>query len=136
MSTFAPRRLGRVAVALFIATVSGCTGDEAATAPPIVSKPHAILGPTVLVTNTYDAGPGSLRQTLSAAVTGSTIQLDRSGDIGRALVLLARARLARADTAGARDPLRRAIPALEYGLGPNTPSTRDARRLAERIGAR
>jgi hypothetical protein len=53
-----------------------------------------------------------------------------SADIGQALVVLARARLALADTAGARATLRRAMPALAHGLGPDHPRTREAYRLA------
>jgi serine/threonine-protein kinase len=53
----------------------------------------------------------------------------RSGDTGLALGLLARARLAEGDSAGARDALRRAITPLEYGFGPDDRRTRETRRM-------
>jgi eukaryotic-like serine/threonine-protein kinase len=55
----------------------------------------------------------------------------RSGDIGLALVVLARARLAQGDSGGARDALERATAPLEYGFGPDDRRTREARRLLE-----
>jgi tetratricopeptide (TPR) repeat protein len=54
-----------------------------------------------------------------------------SGDMGLALVVLGRARLAQGDSAGGRDALERAIGPLEFGLGPEHPQSRAARRLLE-----
>ena len=55
----------------------------------------------------------------------------RSGDIGLALVVLARARLAQGDSSGARDALERAIAPLEYGFGPDDRRAREARLTLE-----
>jgi tRNA A-37 threonylcarbamoyl transferase component Bud32/tetratricopeptide (TPR) repeat protein len=58
----------------------------------------------------------------------------RSGDMGLALVVLGRARLAQGDSLGGRNALARALGPLEFGLGPEHPQTRDARRLLEKGG--
>jgi eukaryotic-like serine/threonine-protein kinase len=58
----------------------------------------------------------------------------RSGDMGLALVVLGRARFAQGDSLGGRNALERAIGPLEFGLGPEHPQTRDARRLLEKGG--
>ena len=56
----------------------------------------------------------------------------RSGDMGLALVVLGRARLAHGDSAGGRNALERAIGPLEFGLGPEHPQLHTARRLLEK----
>jgi hypothetical protein len=56
----------------------------------------------------------------------------RSADMGLAFVVLGRARLAQGDSAGGRNALERAIGPLEFGLGPEHPQSRDARRLLEK----
>jgi len=53
----------------------------------------------------------------------------RSGDIGLALLLLSRARLAVGDSVGSREALLRAVAPHESGLGPSHTGTREARRL-------
>jgi eukaryotic-like serine/threonine-protein kinase len=53
----------------------------------------------------------------------------RSSDIGLALVVLARARAARDDSAGARAALKQAIRPLEYGLGSEDVRVREVRRM-------
>ena len=53
----------------------------------------------------------------------------RSGEIGQAFLVIARARLVQGDTAGARIQLERAVPALKYGLGSVHRATQEARRL-------
>ena len=60
----------------------------------------------------------------------------RSGDVGMALLLLARARLAQGDSAGARDVVQRAHVPLEYGFGAEHPGTREARAFADSLAAR
>jgi serine/threonine-protein kinase len=57
----------------------------------------------------------------------------KSGDVGMALLLLARARLAQGDSAGARATLRRAHVPLEYGFGPGHSGTREARAFADSL---
>ena len=57
----------------------------------------------------------------------------RSADLGRALLLLARAELAQGDTAGAQEAVRRSIPGLEYGLGSGHPRVLEARTLQRRL---
>jgi hypothetical protein len=58
---------------------------------------------------------------------------ERSADVGVALVVLARARAAEGDSAGARDAANRAARALTAGLGADQPRTRDAAALAARL---
>jgi hypothetical protein len=53
----------------------GCADAPEPLAPPVPLKPNAV-GPIVAVTNTYDAGPGSLRQAILDAAAGTTIQFD------------------------------------------------------------
>jgi serine/threonine-protein kinase len=60
----------------------------------------------------------------------------RSGEIGQALLVLARARLAERDTSGARAQLERAVPGLEYGLGPGHRATQQAKRLLASLANR
>ena len=56
----------------------------------------------------------------------------KSGDMGLALVVLGRARLAQGDSVGGRNVLERAIGPLEFGFGPEHPQSRAARRLLEK----
>jgi serine/threonine-protein kinase len=56
---------------------------------------------------------------------------DQSAVVGDALVVLGRARLARGDSAGALDALKRAIRPLGYGLGPQHAHTRAAAALLQ-----
>jgi eukaryotic-like serine/threonine-protein kinase len=53
----------------------------------------------------------------------------RSADVGEALLVRARVRLARGDTAAARADLERALPSLTNGLGADHPHTQTARAL-------
>jgi tetratricopeptide (TPR) repeat protein/tRNA A-37 threonylcarbamoyl transferase component Bud32 len=59
----------------------------------------------------------------------------KSGDMGLALMLRARARLAQGDSAGAREVIRRAQVPLLHGLGPEHTATRQARGLADSLAA-
>jgi tetratricopeptide (TPR) repeat protein len=59
----------------------------------------------------------------------------RSADIGAALLMGARARLAMADTALARDLAAKAVPGLENGLGADHTLSRQARELVVRLRA-
>jgi serine/threonine-protein kinase len=56
----------------------------------------------------------------------------KSGDIGLALMVLGRARLAQGDSVGGRNALERAIGPLEFGLGPEHPQSRAGRWLLEK----
>jgi tetratricopeptide (TPR) repeat protein len=58
----------------------------------------------------------------------------RSSDIGLALVILARARATRGDSAGAREALEQAIGPLEYGLGREDARVWEVRRLLAQGG--
>jgi hypothetical protein len=69
----ARRLLTVLPLAVFI---YGCSDPSTAPAPRIDAKPHTLLAPVVTVTNTDDAGPGSLRQAILDAEPGSTIQFD------------------------------------------------------------
>jgi eukaryotic-like serine/threonine-protein kinase len=63
---------------------------------------------------------------VAARVAGDPIL---SADVGDALLVRARARLARGDTAAAHGDLERALPPLVNGLGDEHPHTRSAREL-------
>ena len=57
----------------------------------------------------------------------------RSGVVGRGLLLLARARCARGELAGAREALERSVGPLASGYGPDHPLTREARALLDSL---
>jgi hypothetical protein len=67
-------RARTVSAALIIAVAAGCDGDPA-TAPRGVA-PNALVTGTLVVTNTSDAGPGTLRQAIADAADGATVQFD------------------------------------------------------------
>ena len=84
----ATRRLTRLVsmlpVALFL---HGCSDAPTPVEPrALATKPHALAGPTVTVTNTDDAGAGSLRQAIIDAPAGATIVFD-AGIAGGTIVL-------------------------------------------------
>ena len=60
----------------------------------------------------------------------------KSGDIGLALVVLARVHLAQGDSARARATLEQAMVPLLHGLGPAHYRTREARNLADSLRTR
>jgi tetratricopeptide (TPR) repeat protein len=57
----------------------------------------------------------------------------RSADLGASLLLLSRIRLAEGDTTEARRIAARALPGLEFGLGPDHPRTLECRRLLDSL---
>ncbi len=57
----------------------------------------------------------------------------RSGEMGMAMLILARAHLARRDSAQAVRWVRLAVPPLTFGLGENMPATREAIALVARL---
>ena len=83
-----PARLLRRIVPLIPAllAVYGCTDAAAPVAPRIDTRPHALDASVVVVTNTDDSGPGSLRQAIADAAAGSVIQFD--GSIAGKTILL------------------------------------------------
>lgn len=60
----------------------------------------------------------------------------RSVDIGTSLLLLARARLAQGDSAGARDAIQRAQRPIENGVGAGHPRMAEARALLDTLNRR
>lgn len=61
-------------VALFL---YGCSDAPSPVEPRVLPvRPHALLAPTVTVTNTDDAGAGSLRQAITDAPAAAVIQFD------------------------------------------------------------
>jgi hypothetical protein len=79
------------------------------------------------------SGADSLARMARAAATLDTLTLERSGLVGRAELLLARALAAQGKAPAARDAVQRAIVALTNGYGPSNRWARDARAL---LGAR
>ena len=89
LSTSPTRLFRRSLVLLSLASFYGCT-DEAPTTPTLradasPARSLALAAP-VVVTNTDDAGPGSLRQTIIDAPDGATIQFD-AAIAGKTIVL-------------------------------------------------
>jgi hypothetical protein len=80
-----PRRLGWLGLALPLA-LGACRTDDVTSASPDALTPALAIGPTLTVTNTDDAGPGSLRQALADAADGSVIQF-APGVAGQTIVL-------------------------------------------------
>ena len=65
----------------------GCSDSPLPVEPgPRPEKPNALLTPVVMVTNTDDAGPGSLRQVLDEAPDGAIVQFD-AAIAGKTIVL-------------------------------------------------
>jgi hypothetical protein len=83
-----PARLLRRIVPLIPAllALSGCSDAAAPVAPRLDTRPHLLEAPAVVVTNTDDSGPGSLRQAIMDAAAGSVIQFD-PGIAGKTIVL-------------------------------------------------
>ena len=69
-------RVRRVCLTLALAVVAGCDAPDTITAPSPELRPRATTAASVVVQNTNDAGPGSLRQALADAQGGETIQFD------------------------------------------------------------
>src|SRR5687768_5902217 len=80
------RRLMPV-VPIAFAVLYGCADAPSPVEPHAIRmKPHALVGPTITVTNTADAGAGSLRQAIIDAPAGATIQFD-AAIAGQTIVL-------------------------------------------------
>jgi hypothetical protein len=81
-----PTRILTRAFPVTLAVVSiGCTAD-APVAPRMPLHPSTLVAPTVTVTNTDDAGAGSLRLAIVDAPAGATIQFD-AAIAGKTIVL-------------------------------------------------
>src|SRR5688572_14116797 len=70
------RQAWRAFSPLAVALLYGCSDPSTPLAPRLPATPHALLATLVTVTNTDDAGAGSLRQAIIDAPDGATIQFD------------------------------------------------------------
>ena len=79
MRSASPVRLFRRTIpVLSLAFAYGCSDAPTPLEPRIDTRPHVLLAPEVIVSNTDDAGPGSLRQAIADAADGSVIHFDAS----------------------------------------------------------
>ena len=82
-----PPRLVRRSLPLAVAAISfACSDNPAPLAPHAPTRAKLLEAPVVVVTNTDDAGAGSLRQAIADAPDGASIQFD-AGIAGRTIVL-------------------------------------------------
>lgn len=82
-----PRFAARVLAVLSCAIAVGCSDDSPTSLRPTAAPSRDVLAtPIVMVMNTDDAGPGSLRQAIFDAPQGATIQFDAS-IAGKTIVL-------------------------------------------------
>ena len=81
------------------------------------------------------AAADSLAALARTAAAVDSLALTRSGWVGRAEVIRARARLAVGDTAGAREAAARALPALENAFGPASVRAARARAMRDSLSA-
>ncbi|HTK53199.1 MAG TPA: choice-of-anchor Q domain-containing protein [Gemmatimonadaceae bacterium] len=70
------RSFARILPALSVTLLYGCSDAPTPLEPRLDSRPHTLLAPELVVTNTDDDGPGSLRQTIADAADGSVIHFD------------------------------------------------------------
>ena len=68
------------------AVAYGCSDAPGPVEPRLPRSPQFLAGPTITVTNTDDAGPGSLRQAIIDARAGVVIQFD-AAIAGKTIVL-------------------------------------------------
>jgi large repetitive protein len=73
-------------LSLSIVAVAGCDGTDPATAPRSGMPPNALVAGAIIVTNTDDDGPGTLRQAIADAPVGATVQFD-PGIAGQTITL-------------------------------------------------
>jgi len=94
-----PARLLRRIVPVIPFVLIGCSDVADPVAPRVDIRPHALAAPVVVVTNTDNAGPGSLRQAILDAADGSVIQFDAS-IAGQTILLATPLAVARVGTEG------------------------------------
>jgi hypothetical protein len=70
------RPLGRIVLLLPVALLYGCADAPNPVAPRLPDAPQAIVADAISVTNTDDAGAGSLRQAIIDAPDGAAIRFD------------------------------------------------------------
>ena len=73
-----PARLLRRILPLIPVVLFGCSDAADPVGPRIDPRPHALAASVIVVTNTDDSGPGSLRQAILDATEGSLIHFDPS----------------------------------------------------------
>src|SRR5215213_7571378 len=79
MLSTSPRRLLRRALSLtFAALAAGCSDTSSSPLAPLGGPARFLIAPAIIVTNTDDAGAGSLRQAILDAPDGATIQFGPS----------------------------------------------------------
>src|SRR5215213_4997228 len=79
MPSTSPRRLFRRTLSLtFAALAAGCSDTSSSPLAPLGGPARFLVAPAIIVTNTDDAGAGSLRQAVLDAPDGATIQFDAS----------------------------------------------------------
>ena len=76
LANVAVRPLGRLVWLLPMALLSGCADAPNPVAPRLPDAPQAIVADAISVTNTDDAGAGSLRQAIIDAPDGAVIRFD------------------------------------------------------------
>ncbi len=87
MPSVSPVRLFRRLVPVLpMVLFHGCRDAPSPVGPSATARPLFAVGPTISVTNTDDAGAGSLRQAIIDAPEGATIRFD-AGIAGQTVVL-------------------------------------------------
>ena len=74
MSSVRPRRRLPLAFGVLTTLTVACSDPNAPVVPRVGGAAHPDLTVAILVTNTNDDGPGSLRQTIADAPDGAVIQ--------------------------------------------------------------
>jgi hypothetical protein len=120
------------AAAMLEDSLRGLRGD-AVKPPPALAVPFATAAEWRLAARDF-RGADSLAQLGRLAGAVDSIALERSGYVGRAELIRARAQLALGDTTAARRIAERAVTALASGYGDANPRTREARSFRASLG--
>jgi hypothetical protein len=86
VSVRSSERFAQFGLALSLIASAACAPDDAVSPSRVATTPSLVTAAAVVVTNTNDDGPGSLRDAIATAASGSTIQFDASV-AGQAIVL-------------------------------------------------
>jgi predicted outer membrane repeat protein len=78
MFAASPTRLARRMLPALLVGFYGCSDPSAPVTPRIDTRVHTTAAPVITVLNTDNEGPGSLRQAIADAASGSVIQFDAS----------------------------------------------------------